>query len=94
MLSAVESVERDLARLPKELSESGLAASMLSLAVGLDDARASLAMKAMAAKEIRETLDRLRELAPPARKEDSVDGIRNDLAKQRAKRDRGAAAQA
>jgi hypothetical protein len=78
----LEQTEVELAELPG--APPGLAADALTLAEGMDSEQ-SLAMKALAARERRETMNRIRELAPPACKEDSVDRIRDDLAKQRAK---------
>ena len=79
MVSVVKAVERDLVELEKRapgVSESALAASLFSLAEGLDDPRASLAMKAMAQERLAKTLAELRLLAPEKQKESPLDEIR------------------
>jgi hypothetical protein len=83
-MSSLASTERDLAELAKrapELATSGLAASALEMARGMDSG-ASLAQKTLAAKEHRETMAQLMALAPKAAKKDRMD----DLATRRAKR--------
>ena len=78
-MSVVEAVKRDLALLEKRapgVSKSALAASLFSLAEGLDDPRASLAMKAMAQERLAKTLAELRLLAPDKPKESPLDEIR------------------
>ncbi len=76
-------VERELEGLPDErLRTSGLAASALSLARDLDASSTPASSRAMCARELREHLDRLRQLAPPEEKRDRLD----DLARRRAER--------
>ena len=89
-MSAVASVEKDLDAIRKRdaaLADSALAAVALQMAYELDSIENKGHAKSVCAKELRETLDRLRDLAPKERKKDSID----ELAKQRARR-RGAAA--
>jgi hypothetical protein len=74
-----------------QLADSALAASAVALAYEIENPYNSATSKSMCARELRDTLDRLRELAPVKRREDSVDVIRNDLAERRAKRDAGGA---
>jgi hypothetical protein len=74
-VSVFEAVRAELDGLPVELAGSGLAAAALEIAAGLDG-DASLAMKSMAAKELRDTLAVLRGLAPPAERNDLVDQLR------------------
>lgn len=89
-MSVAAAIEKDLAEIRKhdpDLADSGLAASALALAQGMDEGP-SLAMRSMAAKELRDTMSVLRELAPKQKREDSIDR----LAKQREKRRRSSAA--
>lgn len=82
--SVVEAVKRDLESLrerDEKLADSALAASAMALARELD-AQNSATSKSMCAKALIETLDRLAELAPPAKEADRVD----DLASRRAAR--------
>ena len=79
--SVVDGVTRDLAKLPEDVAMSGLGASALVLAREMDDDN-SATSKSMCANSLRDTLDRLRELAPPKRESDHVD----DIARRRAKR--------
>lgn len=62
-----------------------LAATALVMAHELDNPKPSLAMKAIAAKELREAMDRLLELAPPKRREDGIDQIAKQRARRRAR---------
>ena len=83
-MSTVEAVEADLADLAKrdrKLAGSGLAASALVLAAGLDSG-ASLGQKAVAAKELQTILSTLRELCPPEKQKDRVDDLRDRRAKR------------
>ncbi len=82
-MSVVEAVERDLKKLPKELAESALGASALSLAAEMDQPN-SATSKSMCARALLETLDRLRSLAPPKREEDELDDLRTRRAKRKA----------
>lgn len=61
---------------------SALGASALMLAVSLDDAGNSLTSRSMAARELRETLGRVRVLAASRREPDKLD----DLAERRRRR--------
>ncbi|MGH7058160.1 MAG: hypothetical protein ACREFZ_09830 [Acetobacteraceae bacterium] len=83
----VDETEAEFATLRAEdgLARS-LAASALVMAHELDNPKPSLAMKAMAARELRDTMDRIRELAPPSRRKDFVDDIKDEVADARAKR--------
>lgn len=92
MPSNVESTQAELETLPD--APAGLSTVAQTLAAGMDDPKASLAMKAMAAKEWRETMNRIRELAPPKPQENALDHIRDDLAKRRDKHSRSTKAQA
>lgn len=68
-------VERELNKLRQqdaEIASSGLAASALALAIELDLPGNSATAKANCARAMREALDRLRELVPPAEEEDSI----------------------
>lgn len=71
-------VLRDIAGLEardSELAQSGLAASCVALARGIDSPRNSLTSKAMAARALREALDRLLELAPAPETNDRIDAL-------------------
>jgi hypothetical protein len=77
--TVVQSTRADLERLRErapELADGALAASALVLARQLDDPRTSATSKSMCAKALREVIDRLFELAPPAREEDQLDRLR------------------
>jgi hypothetical protein len=80
----VTALKRDLARLPKDLAESAVAASALVMAKGLDT-RASLAAKSAAQRRLQEAMDRLRELAPPAASKDGVDVLNDEFTARRAR---------
>jgi hypothetical protein len=86
-------VERDLAEIRRrdsDLADSALAASALTLACELDKPGNSATSKSMCARVLVDTLDRLRELAPPDEENDGLD----DLARKRAARLGGRAASA
>lgn len=61
---------------------SALGASALMLAESLDDSGNSLTSRSMAARELRETMDRVRLLASARREPDKLD----DLAERRRRR--------
>lgn len=86
MVTVTEAVLKDLEQFG-DLKGSALAASAIALAKELDSATNSATSKSMIARELREHMDRLRELAPPMEEADGVD----ELAKQRERR-RGSAA--
>ena len=70
---------RDLAELEQRrpgISETGLAASLVTLAHGLDDSRSSLAMKALAQEKFARTWSELQALAPVKREVTPLDEIR------------------
>lgn len=74
----IEGVRRDLddiGRRDKQLAVSALAESALALAAMVDDQGSSTTSRASAAKELRETLNRLRELAPAMEEGDAVDEL-------------------
>jgi hypothetical protein len=89
LVSNVEEITAELGTLPD--APKGLSAAALTLAAGLDDSGASLAMKSMAVRELVVTMDRIRELAPPKRQKDFVDSIRDEVADKRARRSTAAA---
>jgi hypothetical protein len=74
-VSVVDAVTRDLSKLGGDAKDSALAASALALAAELDDSENSATSKSMCARALLDTLDRLRELAPPKREADSIDEI-------------------
>lgn len=78
-------VARDLAEMALRapgIDESTLAAAALELARQLDDVGNSATSKSMCARSLIETMDKLRELAPPEEESDALD----DLAAKRAAR--------
>jgi hypothetical protein len=83
--SVVEAAERDVAAIRERdeaLGDSALAASAVALAYEIEHPYNSATSKSMCAREMRDTLDRLRSLAPEEIRGDRVD----DIAAQRAKR--------
>ena len=87
-LSVVAAVERDLKRLRKldpALADSTVAASALMLAAELDDPENSATSKSMCARELREAMDRLRELAPVKQESTPIDELRKARSKRRAR---------
>lgn len=83
-MSVVEAVARELAALPDGLGESGLAAAALALAESVDDPSTRPTAKAMCARELRETMSQLRQLAPAKLKSSKID----DIARKRTERHR------
>lgn len=87
----IEAVERDIAELAKRdpgLADSALAATAVAMAYEIAHPFNSATSKSMCAKQLREALEELRDLAPDRPEEDGVD----DLSKRRAKRLAGRAA--
>lgn len=83
-MGVAEAVERDLKALAlrdRDLAESSLAMSALCLAQEMDSDN-SATSKSMCGRELRDTLDRLLELAPKVEQKDGLD----DLASRRAVR--------
>jgi predicted RNA-binding Zn ribbon-like protein len=77
-VTVLEAVERDLDRLrgrDAELAESALAASAVALAREVDSGRNSATSKSMCARELREVMDRLWELAPEKMQGDGLDEL-------------------
>jgi len=76
--NVIEAVERDLAELrerDERLAESGLAAAAMAMAYEIEHPYNSATSKSMCAKVLRETIDRLHELAPPEQEKDELDAI-------------------
>lgn len=83
--SVVEALQAELVEIAKRdasLSRSALAAAALELARQIDAPKNSATSKSMCAKELRETMARLRELLPAETEGDRVD----ELGSRRAKR--------
>jgi hypothetical protein len=83
--NVIEAAERDIAAIGErdtELGASALAASAVALAYQIEHPYNSATSKSMCARELRDTMDRLRELAPKAEEADNLD----DLAARRLKR--------
>jgi hypothetical protein len=77
VVSLIDAIERDLEKLPPELANSALAELARTLARELDSPQNSATSKSMNAKAMLDTLDKLRELAPPKEKEGLVHDIRS-----------------
>lgn len=74
----IDGVRADLERLSSEdLRSSGLAAAALSLAMTVENPYTSATARASCAKELREYLAELRELAPPNEQPTPVDDIQS-----------------
>jgi hypothetical protein len=58
-----------------KIGSHALAATARELARKLDDSKTSAHSKSMCARRLQETLDRLRELAPPTQTKDRVDEL-------------------
>lgn len=83
--TVIEAAQRDIESVRKrdaELADSALAASAVALAYEIENPYNSATSKSMCARELRDTLDRLRELAPKAKEKDGLD----DLSARRAAR--------
>ena len=84
----VDGVLRDLAEIAKrdsDVAESALAATAVRMALELEHPFNSATSKAQCAKELRRTMDRLLELAPPGEDgEGALDELKRRLAKRRA----------
>jgi hypothetical protein len=77
-VSVSEAIERDLEELRSrdpQLADSALAASARVLAQELDKDRNSATSKSMCARALQDTLEQLRELAPPAEVKDKLDEL-------------------
>lgn len=90
LASVTAAVVRDLTAIGErdpDLAVSGLAATALTLATRMDSPLTSSTAVSMLAGQLRDTLDRLRELAPTAEEGDDLD----DLAARRSARLAGSA---
>jgi hypothetical protein len=74
-MTVVEGVDRDLANLPEDLRESGLAAVARAMAERIDGGKGS---PSECGKVLIEALTKLRELAPPEEKKGELHAIRSD----------------
>lgn len=83
-MSVVEAVERDLEKLGGDLKDSAMAASALALARELDDPSNSATSKSMCARSLMDTMDRLRQLAPPRREVDGITDLNSERERRRA----------
>lgn len=73
-MSVAEGVDRDLARLPADLRESGLAAVAKAMATRIDEGKGS---PSECGKVVIEALSKLRELAPPEEKKGQLHDIKS-----------------
>lgn len=74
----VDAVELDLEVIRQQapdVADSTIAASALALAYEMDDPYNSATSKSMCARVLLDTMERLRELAPPAQEADTVDDL-------------------
>jgi hypothetical protein len=86
-LRTLKATEQDLAEIRKQdpaLADSTLAAVALSMARELDNPYNSATSKSMCAGKLQDVMDRLRELAPPLKKGDTVDDLANRRRSRRA----------
>jgi hypothetical protein len=81
----VKAVEQDLKAM-RAAATGALAASALALARELDAADTRPADIAACSRALRETLDRLRELAPPKQETDGIDDLTRRRERRRARR--------
>lgn len=84
----IDSTAAEIASLVKrapELEQSSLAATAIALAYQIEDPFNSATSKSMCARELRETMSKLRELAPPADEEDGIDELSARRAERRTK---------
>lgn len=89
----LEAVARDVAAVgvrDEALAGSALAAASFALAREIANPYNSATSKSMCAREIREHMDRLRELLPPERRADAVDDLARAREARRAGRGAGA----
>jgi hypothetical protein len=85
-VSVVEAVERDIEDIRKRdpnLADSTLAALALALATEIDAPGNSATSKSMNAHQLRDTIVKLRELAPPPKARDELDELRDRHAADR-----------
>jgi len=78
--TVIDATEAELATLAKrnpEIEGSALAASAVALAYEIQNPYNSATSKSMCARELRETMAKLRELAPEAEREDGIDELGN-----------------
>lgn len=75
VLRGVEADLREIKKLKPELATGGLAMAAKALAREIDKTGNSATSKSMCARALTETLDRLRELAPPKKESDRVDEL-------------------
>ena len=75
VLDAVNGEMKLLAKRDKDLANSAMAETARALARELDNAGNSATSKAMCAKALNDTLDRMRELAPPEETKDTLDDL-------------------
>lgn len=78
-MSVAEAAEREIAEIRRRdpaLADSTLAALALALAREVDDPGNSATSKSMNAHQLRDTIVKLRELAPPVKVRDELDELR------------------
>lgn len=76
-MSVLDAVDRDLSRLPDDLAESAFAETARALAREIDSEDNSATSKSMCARELREVMGKLRELAPPEEKKGKLHDIKS-----------------
>lgn len=82
-MSVVEGVEHDLAQLPDEFAQCGLAQSALAMAREQDDYNNSATSKANCANAMRDIIKQLREEAPKPEERDALDELGDRRAARR-----------
>ncbi len=86
--NVVDGAEREIKAIrdrDKPLAEFALAASAVALAREIENPYNSATSKSMCAREMRDTLDRLRELVPPERQEDAIDRLARKRTRRRSR---------
>jgi len=86
VIDATEAELETIAKRNPALADSALAASAVALAYEIQNPYNSATSKSMCARELRETMAKLRELAPEAEGEDGIDelGTRREARRRRA----------
>jgi hypothetical protein len=84
VVSVVQAVTDEIARMPAELGESALASLALACAENIDAARPGSTPGAMWAQRLQDVLKELRGLAPPPKSNDGIDRLRNRHTARRA----------
>lgn len=83
VIGAAERTVERIGETDPDLADGVLAATAMALAYQIEHPGNSATSKSMCARELRETMDRLRELAPPLTKKDGIDELKAKREKRR-----------